>query len=135
MLKTECFKRVRYAETDKMGYLYYGHYAKLYEIGRSEMIRDLGITYQHMEDELQVMMPVLNLNCRYRMPAKYDDHLRIVTILDEMPTKMITFRHEIYNQNDELLNKGEVKLFFIDMKTNKRVSAPSYLCDKLQKFF
>ena len=78
MLRTESYKRVRYAETDKMGYLYYGHYAKLYEIGRSEMIRDLGITYKHLEDELNIMMPVLQLSCRYRLPAKYDDQLRFI---------------------------------------------------------
>lgn len=127
--------RVRYAETDKMGYLYYGHYAKLYEIGRAEMIRDLGISYHDMEEVHRIMMPVLSLQCRYRIPAKYDDHVTIKTTLQEMPTKMITFHHEIYNAADELLNIGEVKLFFIDMETNKRVSAPRYLADKIQPYF
>jgi acyl-CoA thioester hydrolase len=127
--------RVLYADTDKMGYFYYGHYAKLYEVGRAEMIRDLGISYYDMEEELNIMMPVLSLQSRYRMPAKYDDLLTIKTILQEMPTKMITFHHEIYNQHEELLNKGEVKLFFIDMIANKRVSAPDYLINKIRPFF
>jgi len=128
-------KRVLYAETDKMGYLYYGHYAMLYEIGRSELIRDLDLTYRHLEDELGVMMPVLELNSRYLRPAIYDDVLTIETSIVERPTKMITFHHKIYNQDQDLLNKGTVKLFFIDMATQKRVSIPSYLSSKLDSFF
>jgi acyl-CoA thioester hydrolase len=135
MLQFDYHKRVRYAETDKMGYLYYGHYAMLYEIGRAEMIRDLGISYHQMEEELHIMMPVLSLQCRYRLPAKYDDLLTIRTKLIEKPTKMITFHHEIYNEQHDLLNTGEVKLFFVDMKTNRRVSAPLYLSSKLESFF
>ena len=135
MLQFDYHKRVRYAETDKMGYLYYGHYAMLYEIGRAEMIRDLGLSYHQMEEELHIMMPVLSLQCRYRLPAKYDDLLTIRTQLIDKPTKMITFHHEIYNQQHDLLNTGEVKLFFVDMNTNRRVSVPSYLSDKLESFF
>ncbi len=135
MVKGIATKRVLYADTDKMGYLYYGHYAKLYEIGRSELIRDMGLTYYHMEEELKIMMPVLELNCRYRLPAKYDDLLKIETSIIERPTKMITFHHKVFNQDDELLNKGIVKLFFIDMTTNKRVSCPAYLSNKIDTFF
>lgn len=135
MLQFDYHKRVRYAETDKMGYLYYGHYAMLYEIGRAEMIRDLGLSYHQMEEELHIMMPVLSLQCRYRLPAKYDDLLTIRTQLIDKPTKMITFHHEIYNQQHDLLNTGEVKLFFVDMNTNRRVSVPSYLSEKLESFF
>lgn len=135
MLTSHHTFRVLYADTDKMGYLYYGHYAKLYEVGRAEMIRDLGISYHDMEEKHSIMMPVLSLQCRYRLPAKYDDLLTIKTTLQELPTKMITFHHEVYNQHQELLNKGEVKLFFIDMKENRRVSAPDYLTDKINPFF
>ena len=135
MITKTTTKRVLYAETDKMGYLYYGHYAMLYELGRSELIRDLGISYRHLEDELGVMMPVLELNCRYLRPALYDDMLTIETSIVERPTKMITFHHKIYNQDQALLNKGTVKLFFIDMATQKRVSSPSYLSNQLDPFF
>lgn len=135
MFQSDFHKRVLYAETDKMGYLYYGHYAMLYEIGRAEMIRGLGLSYYHMEEHLNIMMPVLSLQCRYRMPAKYDDLLTIRTSLTERPTKMITFHHQIFNQKEDLLNTGEVKLFFVDMTTNKRVSVPSYLNDQLEPYF
>ncbi len=128
-------KRVRYGETDKMGYLYYGNYAMLYEIGRTEMIRDLAMPYNDLEEKHGLMMPVLKLESRYLLPAKYDDHLQIVTQLKTMPSKLITFHHLIYNQEDVLLNKGETTLFFVDMNSNKRVSTPDFLLKPLKPFF
>ena len=97
MITKSTLKRVLYAETDKMGYLYYGHYAKLYEIGRAELIRDLGLSYRYLEDEIGVKMPVLELKSRYLRPALYDDMLTIETSIVDRPTKMITFHHKIYN--------------------------------------
>lgn len=135
MYVAEHHKRVRYAETDQMGYLYYGHYAKLYEIGRSEMIRELGVTYEAMESKFRIMMPVLSLESRYKLPARYDELITIRTTLKEMPSKMITFYHEIYNESRQLLNTGTVKLFFVDMNSNKRVSAPKFLTDCLDIYF
>jgi len=135
MLKGVCQKRVRYAETDKMGYLYYGHYAKLYEIGRAELLRSTGTSYQECEDIHGVMMPVLHMECRYRVPAKYDDLLSIHTELREMPRRMLHFYHEIYNEAEELLNKGEVKLFYVDMVANKRISCPDFLIEKFAPYF
>ncbi len=134
MLKCTFEKRVRYAETDKMQYLYYGHYAQLYEIGRAEMMRDLGITYKLMEEEHGFMMPVVSLECRYRVPAHYDDLLIIETTLKEMPTKMITFHHRIL-RTGTVLNTGTVKLFFIDVNSNKRVSCPTYLAKCIAPYF
>ena len=135
MLKGVFQKRIRYAEIDKMGFLYYGHYAQLYEIGRAELIRSLDITYKSMEEDHHVMMPVLQMECRYRKPARYDNLLSIHTILNEMPTKMIHFHHEIYNEEQELINTGSVKLFFVDMKENKRISCPHFLKVKIETFF
>lgn len=96
-----------------MGYLYYGNYCLLYEIGRSEAIRDLGISYRHLEAELKIMMPVLNVESRYIGPLKYDELARIDTVLEEMPTKLIHFKHEIFNSDNQLVHKGEVKLFLL----------------------
>ncbi len=135
MIEHRTKKRVRYGETDKMGYLYYGHYASLYEIGRTEMIRDLVMPYADLENKYGLMMPVLKLECRYLRPALYDDHLTILTRLPELPGKLIYFDHEIYNQKEELLNTGKTTLFFVDMKTNKRVSTPSYILDPLKESF
>ena len=128
-------KRVRYAETDKMGYLYYGHYPKYYEIGRVESLRSVGISYKDMEDKLRIMTPVLDLGIRYIAPAFYDQNLTIRTILPSLPDKMLVFENEIYNPDMELINKATVKLFFVNMDTNKRVSAPQDILDKLNDHF
>ena len=135
MFRHKTYKRIRYADTDKMGYLYYGNYAVLYEIGRSEMVRDIGLPYQRMEDEMKIMMPVVAISSRYRLPLYYDEKAAIVTILKDMPGKLITFHHEIYNEEKELCHTAEVKLFFVDMETGKRVSAPRDLTQKLEPYF
>lgn len=128
-------KRVRYSETDKMGYLYYGNYAALYEIGRVETIRSLGISYQALEDKHGIMLPVLSLESRFKMPAKYDEELIIRTTLKDMPGKMITFYHDIINEQNVSINQAVVKLFFIDIATNKRVSVPIFIKEKLETHF
>jgi len=128
-------KRIRYGETDQMGYLYYGNYPLLYEIGRTEAFRALGVRYRDMEVEDDVMMPVLHMESRYLLPLKYDENATIRTIIRELPTKIIKFDHEIYNDEMELCHKGTVKLFFVDMKTNKRVSTPSKLQDALRPYY
>jgi len=128
-------KRVRYAETDKMGYLYYGHYAKYYEIGRVESLRSLGISYKEMEDKYRIMTPVLDLSIRYLSPAYYDQNLTIRTILPDLPDKMLVFNNEIYSPDMKLINKATVKLFFVDMDNNKRVSAPDYIVEKVNQYF
>ncbi len=135
MYSHEFYKRVRYAETDKMGYLYYGHYPKYYEIGRVETIRSLGLSYKDFEDVHKVQLPVVSMEVKYKHPAYYDENIRIKTLLTQMPTKLIAFDFELYNENSVLINSAHVKLFFIDMVTNKRVSIPQILSDKLQPYF
>jgi acyl-CoA thioester hydrolase len=127
--------RVRYGETDMMGYLYYGNYFQLYEIGRTETMRSVGIIYSEMESIHGIMLPVIEVNARYLLPAKYDEELTIRSILRAMPTKMITVENEIYNQNQQLIHQATVKLFFVDMKNNQRVSCPSYITEVLKPFF
>ena len=128
-------KRIRYGETDQMGYFYYGNYGQLYEIGRAEAIRSLGITYRELEEDLKIMMPVLHTESRFKGPILYDELITIRTILKNMPTKLIHFYHEIFNESNELIHTGSVKLFFIDMDTQKRISAPVYLTEKLRPYF
>jgi len=128
-------KRIRYGETDQMGYLYYGNYAMLFEIGRVEALRSIGVSYKELEEKHRVMMPVLSLESRYLGPAKYDEEIIIRTILKQLPSKMIHFYHEIVGEQGKVIHKGEVKLFFVDMETNKRVSTPKHLIDKLKPLF
>jgi len=128
-------KRVRYGETDQMGYLYYGNYAQYYEIGRVEMLRSLGFTYKTMEEEMGIMMPVMSLNTRFVRPGRYDELLTIQTTLRQLPTRTITFHVEIFNEQKKLVNGGSVKLCFVDKNNGKSVVAPDFLLEKLQPFF
>lgn len=135
MLTHEFTKRVRYGETDQMGYLYYGHYAQYYEIGRAEMIRSLGLSYREMETEHGVLMPVMSLQCRYVRPARYDELITIRTTLRQLPAKTITFHMELLNEKGKLVNGGSVKLCFVDEASGKSIPAPVYLIDKLRPYF
>jgi acyl-CoA thioester hydrolase len=135
MFTHETQVRVRYGETDQMGYLYYGNYALYYEVGRVEMLRSLGLTYREMESSLGIMMPVMSLQMRYVRPALYDELITIRTTLRELPTSTITFYHELFNEKKKLLNGGSVKLCFVEMATNKTVAPPQYMTDKLKDFF
>lgn len=128
-------KRIRYGETDQMGYLYYGNYCQLYEIGRVEAIRSLGISYKTLEEEYGVMMPVVAVQSRYRAAIHYDELVTIKTMLRELPSRMIHFYHEICNEQGDLVHRGEVKLFFVDMKSGKKVAAPTYITDPLATYF
>jgi acyl-CoA thioester hydrolase len=134
MYISETTVRVRYAETDKMGYVYYGNYTQYYEVGRVEALRSLGTSYKEMEDN-GVMLPVYTCNLKYMKPALYDDLLIIKTTIKELPTLKITFDYEIYNQKNELLNTGSTTLVFINMATNKPCRAPDSFIDRINKFF
>ena len=129
-------KRVRYGETDQMGYVYYGNYAQYYEIGRVEMLRSLGMTYKEMEQDMGIMMPVVNLEIRYLRPARYDELLTIKTTLQSLPgEKYILFHVEIFNEEGRLINGGSVRLCFVDIKSGKTVPPPEALMVRLRPFF
>jgi acyl-CoA thioester hydrolase len=130
MFRNETKIRVRYGETDQMGYVYYGNYAQYLEVGRVEWLRSFGVSYRSME-ESGIMLPVTQMKVNYLKPAKYDDQLTIVTKLKKNPLVKIIFDFEIYNEKKELLTTAEVTLVFIDMKKNKPTKAPKSLLDKL----
>lgn len=127
--------RIHYALTDQMGLVYYGNYAQLYEIGRTEALRSLGLTYKEIE-ATGVIMPVTEMHTRFLRPALYDDLLTVVTMVKEMPLhSKIVFHSEIYNEKNELLNVGDVTLYFIDAKTMKRTDIPQKIKEKLVEYF
>ena len=128
-------KRIRYGETDQMGYLYYGRYADLYEIGRIEWLRSVGIRYRDMEAEHGIMLPVKSLQVRYLRPVFFDDLITIKTTLREMPGKEITFHTELFNENGKLVNAGTVTLVFVDMHAQKTIAVPRFLVEKISPYF
>jgi len=135
MFTTETQIRIHYALTDQMGFVYHGHYAQFYEIGRTEAIRQLGYTYKDIE-AMGIIMPVVDIHTRFLRPAKYDDLITVKTTLRELPTHhKIVFHSEIYNAADELLNTGDVTLYFMQADGMKRVEMPAPLKEKLEKYF
>ena len=134
MLTSSTNLRVRYAETDKMGYVYYGNYATYFEVGRVEGLRSLGFSYKQIEDE-GIMLPVLDFQIKYFKPAFYDDLLTIKTTITEIKGARIHFEYETLNEKNELLNKGATTLVFINIATNKPCAAPNWFLEKSKKYF
>ena len=135
MFSTETAIRVRYAETDQMGVVYHSNFFLYFESARAESIRQLGFTYAGME-KIGIVMPVVDVHCRYLRPALYDDLLIIKTMLKELPVHhKIEFHHEVFNQKKELLAVGKVILYFMEAKTMKRTTMPVQLLEKLQPYF
>ncbi len=134
MFTSKTSVRVRYGETDQMGVVYHGNYAQYLEIGRTDALREMGLTYKSFEEN-GIMMPVINLQCQYIKPAYYDDELTIVTMIKELPKIRNHFYYEIYRNNDILIAKAEVVLVNVDMKTNRPCMAPLILIEKLKPYF
>lgn len=126
--------RVRYADIDQMGYMYYGNYAKLYEIGRVEALRSLGLRYRDLE-ETGIIMPVYENKSRFISPAKYDDLVTIRVIIKEMPKVRIIFHYEIYDEQQTLLHTGETTLVFVRTSNNRIATCPKEITDRLLPFF
>jgi len=126
--------RVRYGETDQMGYMYYGNYGQFYEVGRVEMLRSLGMTYSGMEAS-GIMMPVLEMKCKYLKPARYDEEISIRVIVHKMPGVKILFNYELFNEQEQLIHTAETLLAFINMKTNRPCLPPQEFIDKMKPFF
>lgn len=135
MIVSETKIRVRYGETDQMGYAYYGIYAQYYEVGRVETMRVLGFSYKEVEAR-GIIMPVLEYNIKYKKPAYYDEELTIVTRIKEMPTGVkVNFDYECFNEKKELINTGFVTLAIIDKNTNKLCKLPDWFASAMSKFF
>ncbi|MBA4146313.1 MAG: thioesterase [Cytophaga sp.] len=126
--------RVRYGETDQMGYVYYGFYAMYYEVGRVESMRQLGLSYKALED-MGVMLPVLENKSKYIAPAVYDDLLKIVTTIREKPGVRIKFEYDLFNEAGKLIHQGETLLVFVDKKSGKPCRPPHVFDVLLEPFF
>lgn len=123
--------RVRYGETDQMGFVYHGNYAQYIEMGRLEWLRELGISYKEMEEN-GIMLPVYSINIRFIKSAFYDDLLSIKTTIKKTPSVRIEFTYEIFNQKNELITTAETTLVFINMKTGRPTKCPEYILKKLK---
>lgn len=128
MSKFEHYIDVRYYETDQMGIVHHSNYIRYFECGRMAMLREVGLP-MHKIEEAGFMMPITAVDCKYRVPARLGDVLRIVTTINEPPRARLTVHTEIYNQNDQLMCTGSVTMGFIDVSTRRPIRCPQMLID------
>ena len=124
--------RVRYSETDRMGFVYYGNYAQYIEVGRVEALRMVGISYKAIEDE-GYLLPVRDFNIRYFKAAVYDDEITIHTSINKMPDNRISFDYEV-KREEELLVTASTTLFFMN-KDGRPCKPPQFFLDLMQPYF
>ena len=133
MITSEVKIRVRYAETDKMGYVYYGNYAMYYEVARGQLVRDVGLSYVRFEEE-GFFLPIAKMEIKYLAPAKYDEVLTVRIKLKRYTSARLEFEYEIFNEQGEKINEGYTLQVFISGKTRKPVRAPEYFIEALKKY-
>ena len=125
--------RVRYAETDQMGVVYHSNYIIWFEVGRVEMFRQLGFTYGEMEQQEGTRLAVVDVRCRYKIPARYDDLLRVRTRLLNVRGSLVHFGYEILRDNDDaLLAEGETVHLVLGADMKRTVLPAKYLSSFLQ---
>ena len=128
MVKSEHFLDVRYYETDQMGIVHHSNYIRYFECGRNAMLKEMDMPMEKVEAS-GVMMAVVAVDAKYKVPAKLGDTLRIVSIIDAPPTAKVVVKTEVYNQNEQLVCTGSVTLGFIDAMTRRPVRCPESLAE------
>ena len=125
--------RVRYGETDQMGYCYYGNYAQYFEVGRVEALRAIGMSYKSLE-EMGIMLPVSEFSVKYKVPARYDDALTILTKVAQIKGPRIVFDYVITNEKGELVSEATTTLVFVNKETMRPTSPPKEFLDVVQPY-
>ena len=132
MMQSELFLDVRYYETEQMGIVHHSNYIRYFECGRTDMLKKAGLPIEKIE-EAGVMLPVVSVECRYKVPARLGDTLKIVSIIDSLPLAKLTIRNEIFNQDNQLVAEGKVVLGFIDADSRRPVRCPKMLTEFFEK--
>jgi len=132
MLSHKTSYRVRYADTDKMGFAHHANYFRWFEVGRSELFRQIGLTYKEIEAS-GVYLPLSEIHCEFKSPAQYDDLLVIKTDLDASLKATIQFNYQIYSEDENtLVATGFTKHACMD-SNGRVVRPPDFLVDVIQK--
>jgi acyl-CoA thioester hydrolase len=134
MISCDVKVRVRYGETDRMGYSYYGNYPLYYEVGRTELLRMLGLTYKELEDS-GILLPVMDMHVEYINPALYDELITVRTTIKEKPGIKILFFYEIFNSKNELINKATTTLVFVKAENRRPCRPPQIFTEKINGYF
>lgn len=134
MFVSTCNIRVRYAETDKMGYAYYGVYPTYLEVARVEALRSLGLRYAALEDD-GIMLPVRDLSLRYRKPLRYDELLTVTTTIHlPLDGSRMRFTYQIHNEAGELCTEAETTLVFASTETGRPIPPAAAVLAKLAPY-
>lgn len=122
--------RVWYVDTDQMGIVHHSNYVRYYEAARSDLMRDLGLSYAEMERR-GVMMPILEVHSFYKASAHYDELISVEIRVEEMPRARITFHYRIFSEAGQLLNTGSTVLGFMHAQTRRPTRAPEWFVELL----
>ncbi len=134
MFKYHTEIRVRYGDTDQMGYVYYGNYAYYFEIARAEAFRSLGLPYASLEAE-GVIMPVTRMQQKFIGPALYDDLLLMELCIPQIPGRIIQFNYLLKNAEGKLIHEASTDLAFVQKTSGRVIMAPASLQKVLQPYF
>lgn len=122
-----------------MNFVYYGHYATYFEVGRVEALRQLGLTYASLERDHGILLPVMNMHVRFLRPALYDELLTIRTTVPHLPEKDILFISEILRiaekGKEQIVAGGRISLCFLEAGTRRRIDAPEFIRETLLSYF
>lgn len=132
MIESRTRVTVRYAETDMMGIVYHANYLPWFEVGRTTLLKEIGVPYRQLEEE-GFRLPVLEIAAKYLRPAVYDDTVEIVTVIREKPLLRIRLEYEV-RRGDELLVTGSSVHAFVDT-SGRPVRPPSWVAEKIQAAF
>ncbi|MDQ7054914.1 MAG: thioesterase family protein [candidate division KSB1 bacterium] len=124
--------RVRYAETDQMGFVYYGRYLEWFEVGRNELLRSIDMPYRRLEQD-GYWLPVIEAHCEYKKPARYDDEVTIVSRLAELPRLKIRIDYQILHEN-QMLAEGYTLHIFTNNK-GQVARPPKYFIEHLKRYY
>ena len=133
MLTYEITHRIAYYETDNMGYVHHSNYIRLFERARTEMMRGFGYTYAAMEAS-GIMMPIIDVSCRYHSPGRYDDLLTIRATIKEIPVTRLHLDYEVHNEAGTLICTGHTTLVFVNDHTRKPTRAPEAFVKALETY-
>ncbi len=135
MLKHYTELRVRYADTDQMKYAYNGKYFEYFEVGRTEMMREVGLPYEVIEKN-GIFMPVIETKIHFLSPAFYDELLLIETRVEKLPTAKVHIDHIIkVKERNAIICEGYVELAFLDAKTRRPTRVPGFFLDAVKKYY
>jgi len=129
----QIYLRIRYSETDQMGFCYYGNYPVFLELGRVEALRSLGVSYRELEDQ-GILLPVTSLHIEYKKPLRYDEQFKVKTKLTAFSSCSVTFDYELLNLNDQITTIASTVLVFTDARSLKPIRIPKSLMDALKTY-